>query len=143
MFLRLNWPTEFDPFVKHYKVTFFLPLFVKLNQYDAGQGWKKRNIREYFEIGRYYCKCSWKAEHVLTYTGIFETIKVHLKPVFLPGQHKQPCSHVSVKEVSDNNTSYLQDSTVSLFRLQCPFQRCRCCENEMNAFLHAPITIMR
>lgn len=61
---------------------------------------KRRNIEGYLEIGQPYCKCCWKPGHILTY---FETIKAHLKSVFL--QRKQPCLVLSVKGVSDNSTS--------------------------------------
>lgn len=64
------------------------------------QGKKRRNIEGCLEIGQPYCKCCWKPGHILTY---FETIKAHLKSVFL--QHKQPCLVLSVKGVSDNSTS--------------------------------------
>lgn len=112
--------------------------------YDAGEGLKKTNIWECLEIGYYYCKCRWKLGHVLTLSVISETVKAQLKSDFFPDQRKQPCLAVSVKGVSDNNASYLlRDSTMSPLGLGCPFQRCKCCENEMNAFQYAPVTIMR
>lgn len=131
--------------MQQYKVTFCTtclrsPMFVKLNQYFAARDKKKRNIEGYLEIGQPYCTCRWKPGHILTY---FETIKAHLKFVFIPDQRKQPCLVASVKGVLDNSTSsLLQDSTISQLRWGCPFQRRfqKCCENHEYISTHSIYT---
>lgn len=101
---------ELECFMQHYEVTFLLHvsrLAFSLWNGTVVMPSRIKTSGKYIKTGHLCVNTAGNLGIFWPRVHCFETIKTHLRSVFLPEQLKQPCLVVSVKGVSDNNTSYL------------------------------------